>query len=114
MVHETDGGKQKAHLFYLPFSSRILRNVMIKPKSSDRSNLVEFLNTYTDKIAAQYPFWNRTNGTDHFLVACHDWVLFLPPLVTNKFYSRKKQDKAQGKQQKAGYRRTIPKTKPHN
>lgn len=69
---------QKAHLFYLPFSSYVLRTVMITPKSRDRRNLVKFLEKYTDKIAAKYPFWNRTNGEDHFLVACHDWVLLLP------------------------------------
>lgn len=69
---------QKAHLFYLPFSSYVLRTVMITPKSRDRRNLVKFLKKYTDKIAAKYPFWNRTNGEDHFLVACHDWVHLLP------------------------------------
>ncbi|XXG57409.1 hypothetical protein AAC387_Pa03g4567 [Persea americana] len=63
---------QKAHLFYLLYSSHVLRTVMITPKSSDRHKLVEFLEIYIDKIAAKYPFWNRTNGADHFLVACHD------------------------------------------
>ncbi|XXG57413.1 hypothetical protein AAC387_Pa03g4568 [Persea americana] len=65
---------RKAHLFYLPFSSRVLRTVMITPESRDRRKLVEFLKTYIDKIAGKYPFWNRTNGADHFLVACHDWA----------------------------------------
>ncbi|XP_021276434.1 uncharacterized protein LOC110410860 isoform X2 [Herrania umbratica] len=27
-----------------------------------------------DMIAAKHPFWNRTGGADHFLVACHDWA----------------------------------------
>lgn len=29
---------------------------------------------YTEKIAANYPYFNRTGGADHFLVACHDWA----------------------------------------
>ncbi|XP_058114555.1 probable glycosyltransferase At3g07620 [Magnolia sinica] len=65
---------RKAHLFYLPFSARILRTTLYKPELRSRSNLVEYLKEYVDKIAAKYPFWNKTGGADHFLVACHDWA----------------------------------------
>ncbi|XXG45833.1 hypothetical protein AAC387_Pa02g0809 [Persea americana] len=65
---------RKAHLFYMPFSSRFLEFALYVPGSHSQNNLVEHLKTYVDRIAAKYPFWNRTGGTDHFLVACHDWA----------------------------------------
>ena len=65
---------RKAHLFYLPFSSRVLEETLYVPNSHKRDNLVQCLKDYLDMIGAKYPFWNRTGGADHFLVACHDWV----------------------------------------
>lgn len=65
---------RKAHLFYLPFSSRRLQFQLYVHRQSNRRTLLEFLNKYVDVIAAKYPFWNRTGGSDHFLAACHDWV----------------------------------------
>lgn len=65
---------QKAHLFYLPFSSRMLEETLYVPDSHNRKNLIKCLNDYLDVISRRYPFWNRTSGSDHFLVACHDWV----------------------------------------
>lgn len=67
----------KAHLFYMPFSSRLLQLTLYVRNSHRRANLIEYMRNYVDKIAAKHPFWNRTNGTDHFVVACHDWVCFL-------------------------------------
>nr|KJB82888.1 hypothetical protein B456_013G219000 [Gossypium raimondii] len=63
-----------AHLFYLPFSSRMLEETLYVPDSHSHKNLIEYLKNYVDTIAAKYPFWNRTEGADHFLVACHDWA----------------------------------------
>ncbi|KAK4793638.1 hypothetical protein SAY86_024073 [Trapa natans] len=65
---------RKAHLFYLPFSSRMLEETLYVPNSHSHRNLVRFLQGYLDLIGAKYPFWNRTAGADHFLVACHDWA----------------------------------------
>ena len=65
---------KKAHLFYLPFSSRVLRFTLNKKESMEKRNLEKFLKKYVELIAGQYRFWNRTEGADHFLVACHDWV----------------------------------------
>ncbi|KAI3524646.1 hypothetical protein L1887_03308 [Cichorium endivia] len=65
---------RKAHLFYMPFSARMLEHTLYVRNSHNRTNLRQFLKIYAEKIAAKYPFWNRTGGADHFLVACHDWA----------------------------------------
>ncbi|GAA0187394.1 glycosyltransferase [Lithospermum erythrorhizon] len=68
---------KKAHLFYLPFSSKNLRSALNNISFSSQRDLQNHLDNYVRLIANKYPFWNRTMGTDHFLVACHDWVSFL-------------------------------------
>lgn len=62
---------KKAHLFYLPFGSQMLRANL-----SDKKKMEQYLERYVNLIAGRYRFWNRTGGSDHFLVACHDWVRF--------------------------------------
>ncbi|KAK6781486.1 hypothetical protein RDI58_019282 [Solanum bulbocastanum] len=64
---------QKAHLFYLPYSARQLQKARYVPNSHDLKPLSVFLRNYVNLLASKYPFWNRTRGSDHFLVACHDW-----------------------------------------
>ncbi|RDX61150.1 putative glycosyltransferase, partial [Mucuna pruriens] len=68
------GDPGKAHLFYIPFSSRLLQLTLYVRNSHKRSNLIEYMKNYVDMIAGKYPFWNRTSGADHFVVACHDWA----------------------------------------
>nr|CAD1842803.1 unnamed protein product [Ananas comosus var. bracteatus] len=63
----------KAHLFYLPYSSRQLEHALYVPNSHTIIPLSIFLKNYVNMIATKYPFWNRTKGADHFFVACHDW-----------------------------------------
>ncbi|KAK3212981.1 hypothetical protein Dsin_017687 [Dipteronia sinensis] len=65
---------RKAHLFYLPFSSRMLEETLYVQNSHSHKNLIAYLKNYLDTIATKYHFWNRTEGADHFLVACHDWA----------------------------------------
>ncbi|XP_010437853.1 PREDICTED: probable glycosyltransferase At5g03795 [Camelina sativa] len=65
---------RKAHLFYLPFSSKMLEETLYVPGSHSDKNLIEFLKNYLDMISSKYNFWNKTGGSDHFLVACHDWA----------------------------------------
>lgn len=68
---------RKAHLFYMPFSSRMLEYSLYVHNSHNRTNLRQYLKDYSENIAAKYPYWNRTGGSDHFLAACHDWVCLL-------------------------------------
>lgn len=67
---------EKANLFYLPYSARQLQQALYVQGSHNLAPLSFFLRDYVNSLAAKYPFWNRTRGTDHFLVACHDWVFF--------------------------------------
>ncbi|PIA64783.1 hypothetical protein AQUCO_00100330v1 [Aquilegia coerulea] len=66
----------KAHLFYLPISSRMLQLQLYIRNSHNRQNLADYMKNYVDMITTKYPFWNRTGGADHFIVACHDWAPF--------------------------------------
>ncbi|XP_058724626.1 probable glycosyltransferase At5g03795 [Vicia villosa] len=65
---------KKAHLFYLPFSSRMLEETLYVKDSHNHKNLIQYLHDYVDLIATRHSFWNRTGGADHFLVGCHDWA----------------------------------------
>ncbi|KAJ4850593.1 hypothetical protein Tsubulata_038939 [Turnera subulata] len=65
---------KKAHLFYLPFSSRKLEEILYVPDSHNHHSMIQYLRNYLHVVTAKYPFWNRTRGADHFLVACHDWA----------------------------------------
>ncbi|XP_062202993.1 probable glycosyltransferase At5g03795 [Phragmites australis] len=63
----------KAHLFYLPYSSQQLRRTLYVANSHNLRPLAVYLRNFVRGLANKYPFWNRTRGADHFLVACHDW-----------------------------------------
>lgn len=67
---------KKAHLFYLPFSSKMLRTTFSEQNFGGKKDLENYLKSYVGLISRKYRFWNRTGGADHFLVACHDWVCF--------------------------------------
>ncbi|XP_074330402.1 putative glycosyltransferase At5g03795 isoform X1 [Apium graveolens] len=64
---------EKAHLFYLPYSARQLARALYVPNSHNLKPLSIFLRDYVNMLAAKYPFWNRSHGSDHFLAGCHDW-----------------------------------------
>ncbi|KAH0860407.1 hypothetical protein HID58_088668, partial [Brassica napus] len=65
---------RRAHLYYMPFGARMLEYTLYVRNSHNRTNLRQFLKEYTEHISSKYPFFNRTGGADHFLVACHDWT----------------------------------------
>lgn len=65
---------EKAHLFYLPYSARQLARALYVPNSHNLKPLSIFLRDYINMLAAKYPFWNQSHGSDHFLAGCHDWV----------------------------------------
>ncbi|KAJ7971902.1 Exostosin-like [Quillaja saponaria] len=56
-----------ADLFFLPFSIARLRH---DPRVGV-GGIQDFIRDYMFNISQTYPYWNRTNGVDHFYVACH-------------------------------------------
>ncbi|KAF3441861.1 hypothetical protein FNV43_RR15776 [Rhamnella rubrinervis] len=65
---------KKAHLFYLPFSSQMLRITFSGQNYTGMKDLEKHLKSHVELISGKYRFWNRNGGADHFLVACHDWA----------------------------------------
>eukprot|EP01018_Ginkgo_biloba_P011043 Gb_34769 [translate_table: standard] len=57
----------EADLFYLPFSIARLRH----DSRVDVGGIQDFVKDYIANISQKYPYWNRTDGADHFYVACH-------------------------------------------
>ena len=64
---------EKAHLFYMPYSMKQLQHAIFVPGSHNIKPLSIFIRDYVNMLSIKYPFWNRTHGSDHFIVACHDW-----------------------------------------
>ncbi|XP_050213183.1 probable glycosyltransferase At5g20260 [Mercurialis annua] len=66
---------EEAHLFFLPISVAHIVEYVYKPITSyDRGKLVRTIKDYVNVVADKYPYWNRSNGADHFMVSCHDWA----------------------------------------
>ncbi|XP_004508620.1 probable glycosyltransferase At3g42180 isoform X1 [Cicer arietinum] len=68
---------EEAHVFFLPFSVYKVIRYVYKPRRSvldyDAHRLQLLVEDYINIIANKYPYWNRSQGADHFFVSCHDW-----------------------------------------
>ncbi|KAG2243431.1 hypothetical protein Bca52824_094721 [Brassica carinata] len=62
----------QAHVYLLPFSVTLLVKYLYEG-NSDAGPLRTFASDYIRLISSNHPFWNRTSGADHFMLACHDW-----------------------------------------
>ncbi|XP_060197502.1 probable glycosyltransferase At3g07620 [Lycium barbarum] len=67
MSHFITKDPSNADLFFLPFSIARLRH---DPRVGI-DGIKDFIKSYIFNISHEYPYWNRTNGADHFYVACH-------------------------------------------
>ncbi|TXG58380.1 hypothetical protein EZV62_016209 [Acer yangbiense] len=64
---------EKAHAFFFPFSvARMVRFVYVRD-SHDFGPIKRTVVDYVNLISGRYPYWNRSLGADHFMLACHDW-----------------------------------------
>jgi len=68
----------EAQAFFIPFSVVNVVHYVYKPYMSQndysRDRLQRLVEDYIGVVAEKYPYWNRSNGADHFLLSCHDWV----------------------------------------
>ncbi|XP_074287130.1 putative glycosyltransferase At5g25310 [Silene latifolia] len=80
-IHEIEHGPSKfrtrdpshAHVYFMPFSVTRMVKYLYNPGSYNVTPLRQFTSDYVDVISTKYPFWNTTQGSDHFMLACHDW-----------------------------------------
>ncbi|XP_004292977.1 PREDICTED: probable glycosyltransferase At5g25310 [Fragaria vesca subsp. vesca] len=83
-IHEMETGAKagrfrtknpkEAHVYFMPFSVTWMVKYLYKPLSYDLRPLREYVSDYVRLVSEKYPFWNRTSGADHFMLACHDWA----------------------------------------
>ncbi|KAF3486568.1 hypothetical protein F2Q69_00056314 [Brassica cretica] len=64
----------QAHVYFLPFSVTWLVSYLYE-YNFDVEPLRTFASDYIRLISSKHPFWNRTSGADHFMLACHDWAV---------------------------------------
>ncbi|KAJ8551484.1 hypothetical protein K7X08_021499 [Anisodus acutangulus] len=71
----------EAHAFFIPISVAYIVHYLFIPGTNHifRAKLQRVVEDYIHVIANKYPYWNRSNGADHFIVSCHDWVRTTPP-----------------------------------
>lgn len=69
----------EAHSFFVPVSvKRIADFLYDRPNPyTFHGRLVRIVTDYINVVAQKYPYWNRSSGADHFMLSCHDWVLYL-------------------------------------
>ncbi|KAL5995774.1 hypothetical protein ACLOJK_025844 [Asimina triloba] len=79
-IHELDLGNtryrthdaHRAHVFFMPFSVAKLVKLTYH-FDYDLSPIYKVVYDYIKVISTKHPFWNRTQGSDHFMLSCHDW-----------------------------------------
>ncbi|XP_020972777.1 probable glycosyltransferase At5g03795 [Arachis ipaensis] len=64
---------KKAHVFFLPFSVVMMVRFVYERNSRDFGPIRTTVKDYINLIAGRYPYWNRSLGSDHFMLSCHDW-----------------------------------------
>ncbi|KAK4491052.1 hypothetical protein RD792_001774 [Penstemon davidsonii] len=80
-IHEMEHGNNRfrtsnakaAHVYFMPFSVTWMVKYLYKPNTYNVSPLKEFVSDYVRLISRKHPFWNKTQGADHFMLTCHDW-----------------------------------------
>ena len=93
-IHEIEHGDgkfrtrdaERAHVYFMPFSVTWMVKYLYKPLTYNLTPLRQFVSDYVSVISTKYPFWNTTQGADHFMLACHDWVSLTSSLSSFPFF----------------------------
>lgn len=65
----------EALTFFLPISVVSIIQYVYRPYTTyTRDRLQHIVEDYIRLVSERYPYWNESNGADHFLASCHDWV----------------------------------------
>ncbi|KAK9723952.1 hypothetical protein RND81_05G036700 [Saponaria officinalis] len=64
---------EKAHVFFLPFSVAMMVQFVYVRDSRDFGTIRHTVRDYINIISSKYPYWNRSQAADHFMLSCHDW-----------------------------------------
>nr|XP_011466062.1 PREDICTED: probable glycosyltransferase At5g20260 isoform X2 [Fragaria vesca subsp. vesca] len=76
----------EAHAFFLPLSVSKITDFLFRPHHETFFHRLDRVFTdYIYVVQEKYPYWNRSDGADHFMVSCHDWA---PEIINDdlKFY----------------------------
>ncbi|KAL3497336.1 hypothetical protein ACH5RR_040068 [Cinchona calisaya] len=64
----------EALTFFMPISiAKIVHFLYPTPGDHTNQFVRKVFADYISVLSNKYEYWNRTNGADHFFVACHDW-----------------------------------------
>ncbi|KAK2647750.1 hypothetical protein Ddye_015239 [Dipteronia dyeriana] len=75
----------EALVFFLPFSVVKLVEYLFVPGDYRIPGIERTVVDYINTVSTKYPFWNRSLGADHFMLACHDWGPKTSKFVPNLF-----------------------------
>ncbi|CAM8920051.1 unnamed protein product [Rhodiola kirilowii] len=64
---------EKAHVFFLPFSVTAIVLFVFEGETHDWGPMKHTVADYVKVLSEKHPYWNRSLGADHFMLACHDW-----------------------------------------
>ncbi|KAL0309621.1 UNVERIFIED_CONTAM: putative glycosyltransferase [Sesamum radiatum] len=65
---------ERAHVYFLPFSVTSIVHFIYDRRVDDHWRpMKQTVKDYVDLVAGKYPYWNRSLGSDHVMLSCHDW-----------------------------------------